>query len=824
MRLICFAIIFLLNHSALAQSSSNEIYHELLKFGTNGKVLYIAAHPDDENTQLLSYLSNDRRYETAYLSITRGDGGQNLIGTEQGEVLGLIRTHELLAARKVDRAQQFFTRAKDFGFSKSAAEALSLWPDSIVLADVVKVIRLFQPDIIITRFPDDSRAGHGHHEASAILAKRAFVAAADPAAFPEQLNETIRPWKTKRLLWNTFRFSGANTIDSTQFNIVVGQLNPLLGKNSGELSAQSRSQHKSQGFGVAASHGLQTEYFVLWDGEPFTADIMEGVATQWLPAKQQKKLQEIIRKFNISNPAQSLSQLVSLKNELSKANAFHLRQDKLIALDRIIFNTAGIYADAYTTRQNWFQDDSLNIQLRLYARNNSLIPVTVRWLDQTLFRINIYSKEKSLMADRETPFEMAVRVPAEALQKFTVPYWMANPSNPYYFSVPSEAFQGKPVDQSDHTLTLTLVIEGVLFDYNMPVQYKYVDPVKGELYEPVQVLPVLQVRPLKEKIFRSLAAETTAVEVELIAEKSFSYDSVRIDWNRPDLLESQTLSAGVFSERSTLKVPFSLKQWPAENTELYPRMTIWYNNVQSVVEGFYAQKNYDHIPRLQWREMKGVRLITDDFKITPSRIGYIQGAGDLVSQQLREVGYQVDELSPSQITAALLQQYDVVILGIRALNVESSLLLKNDLFNEYVKNGGNLIVQYNTNNQLAGSGLNKPFGPFPYAITRSRVVDENSPVQINLPEHAILNYPNKITLKDFNGWVQERGLYFAEKTAPEYQMPISFKDAEEEFHGGGLIIAPYGKGHFVYTGIAFFRQLPAGVPGAFKLFANMIAL
>ncbi len=811
-------VVLLLGIQVTSAQTSSEILLKMLQFQQAGKVLYLAAHPDDENTQLLSYLVNNRKYETAYLSVTRGDGGQNLIGTEQGDVLGLIRTHELLAARKVDGAQQFFTRAKDFGFSKSAKEVFQLWPDSIVLYDVVKVIRQFQPDIIITRFPDDERAGHGQHEASAILAKKAFAMAADANAFADQLADGLQPWQTKRIFWNTFRFGGMNTTAPDQLKVQVGQFLPLLGKNDGQLAAESRSQHKSQGFGVAASHALSDEFFVQWGGSPAVKDLMEGVANEWLSEVEQNAWKNILQKYAVDKPYESLYRLLEFKNELDKNKKLAQYPAKNKLLNDIILAVSGLKMDAFIQQPFVFKGDSLTGTIRVFSTREDVVMHTLRLNNTQLYKLDIYdtiSVQKSIVKNSNiVPFSYKI---TESEQN-SIEYWMQATSTAYLFSFDQHRFKGTPVNPPIFNVTVGLVLAGYPIEFNMPVEYKVVDPIDGELYHPVKILPYIKVKTVQNIVLKK--EDPVAVQIEAL--KSFEYDSILVEWSGSNNEKYYTKQGkGTFQVGQKLLVTPAKFVFPAKATRLTPLVYLYRNNSIDTISGSTEWKSYKHIPTIFWKENIDINIHPAPVRIAKSNIAYIAGAGDKVAEYLSMIGFHVSHLTPDEVSLAALKKYDAVIFGVRALNVYPALAAKEADFMQYVQEGGNVIVQYNTNNQLGKLGS---FGPYPYQISRNRVVDESSPVKINNATHSALNFPNKIDLSDFNGWVQERGLYFADQIDNRYQTPLSFQDAGEPFNNGSLIIAKHGKGNFVYTGIAFFRQLPAGVMGAYKLFANLIAL
>ncbi len=707
------------------------LYQRIERLKVLGSVLYVAAHPDDENTRLLGWLSNGRLYRTGYLSITRGDGGQNLIGEEQGIALGLIRTQELLAARKIDGAEQFFTRAYDFGFSKSTEESLKIWEQDKVLADAVWVIRNFRPDVIITRFPPDKRAGHGHHSASSVIAALAFKAAADPKMFPEQLKKGVEPWQAKRILWNSYNFGSGNYTSEEQMKIDVGGYNVLLGKSYGEIAAESRTQHKSQGFGVSAGRGSMLDYFTLTDGESCTSDLMENVNTGWSrigAGKIENTINSILRQYKIDNPASSIPALVALYKEVEKLKDGYWRSIKLKELQDIIVHAAGLWLEAYTNTSTAVRGEPLHINFSVNNRDGATVTVknlAIEYFDTTV----------NIPAGSNKNIGLAIQITVPENKEVTQPYWLAHKMTQGSFNVQDQQLIGKAESEPAFTARFTLNIQGLDLVYTRPLVYKNTDPVKGELYHPVIVMP----KPSEQSSYGAL------------------------------------------------------------------------KHIQ-----------YDHIPDIYYFDKDTSAIRLSNVKIAGKKIGYIEGAGDKVPAALQLMGYDVTALKEKDMHLPYLKQFDAIITGVRAYNVHSYLSNYSQLLNDYVAAGGNLIVQYNTNNSI---GPNKiAIGPYPFFISRDRITDENSPVKFLLPHHQILNYPNKITAADFEDWVQERAIYMATQLDPAFVAPIAMNDPGEEEHNGALVIADHGKGKFVYTGIVFFRELPAGIEGAYRLLANIIAL
>ena len=814
------ALFFCFNASA--QVPSSEILQSLQELNTLGSVLYVAAHPDDENTRLLAYLAKERHMRTAYLSLTRGDGGQNLIGSEQGEMLGLIRTEELLAARRVDGAEQWFTRANDFGYSKNPDETFRFWNKDSVLADVVFAIRKFRPDVIICRFPTTGEGGHGHHTASAILALEAFTLAADPSKFPEQL-KYVQVWQAKRVFWNTFNFGGTNTTAPNQLKIDVGVYNALLGKSYGEIAACSRSMHKSQGFGSAMQRGSQLEYFKLLKGDTVQNDLFDGIATNWnrLPnaAKISKQLQACINTFDAQHPENSLKALAKLYNEISalpetNENAAWWKQQKLKSLQNIMLQAAGVFAETVSKDFALIPGRNIDLSTQILMRNKANVVLASINLDE----LADTTAAMALKQNQNFYFKRSLVLPMS--YTYSNPYWLNVPHSNGLYSVANQLYRGKP--QNDGLpVYITWIIEGIKFTQTIDIKYKSTDPVKGEVYRPVEVLPLVTVTPLesilmvnnqdpKHVYFLVKAnADNVKGKLELSVEGN---TSLGYNW------AYTWVNSGEFSlaKKGDEQLMEAVLNSPA--TSMVTATAIVDNARLS--QGI-KRINYDHIPyRFVLNDAK-IKVQSLDIKFGGKNIGYIPGAGDNVAACLKQLGYQVTELSNEQLKNSNLSVYDAIITGVRAYNTNEQLPLVQKQLMDYVKNGGRLLVQYNTNSRVGP--LQAGIGPYKFNISRNRVTDETADVLFVNDSAKVLNYPNHIVQADFNNWVQERGIYFATDLDSNYQTVFKMKDPNEELQNGSLIMANYGKGYFVYTGLAFFRQLPAAVPGAYKLFVNLIS-
>jgi LmbE family N-acetylglucosaminyl deacetylase len=815
--------------------TSSELFLRLNKLRVLGSVLYIAAHPDDENSRLIAFLAKERLYRTGYLSMTRGDGGQNLIGDEQGEELGLIRTQEMLAARRIDGAEQFFTRAFDFGFTKTTEEALKTWNKEKILADVVWVIRKFQPDVLITRFPEDSRAGHGHHSASSVIAHEAFSAAADPNRFPEQFKYGVKPWQAKRLLWNTFNFGGANTTSDDQMKIDVGVYNAILGKSYGEIAAESRTQHKSQGAALTPARGQSLEYFTTIAGEAAHTDPMEGIITDWTRIEGGDKIQSlidlVIKNYSLANPENSVPGLVNLYTEIGKLKNGYWKTQKLAETQILIEACAGLWLEATVHNGYTVRGDKLNISIVVNNRNGVDAELDgIRLESSTVtsqrnyFDAVPHDKVFWLQPQLDSSFKTTLTknknyVLNESFvigdnEPITQPYWLAESMSAGSYNVGDQLLIGNPQSPPAFQAYFKVLIGGQLFSFARPVQYKFTDPVKGELYEPLTVLPAYTGNFEPDLL---LFTDGEDKKFEVLTKKHSGNDL------NPNLSLSQTADLTVKKAAELYNDQFLYTAKPLKNEPAtdYAYLLADREGKQDSIEQLISIA-YDHIPRIDYFRKAREKFVLSDVRIAGKHIGYIEGVGDKVPQALLQMGYDVVMLGEKDITGPNLSQFDAVITGIRAYDVHEWLSGKYTVLMNYINEGGNLIVQYNRNNNIGNTKIK--IGPYPFTISNGRVTDENAKVNFLIPEHPVLNFPNKISEKDFEGWIQERGIYFINQLDSKYESILSMHDPGEAEQNGSLVVADYGKGKFVYTGLVFFRQLPAGVAGAYRLLANIIAL
>ena len=800
------------------QMSTGEIIQAMKRLNVVGNVLYVAAHPDDENTLFITWLSKEKMVRAGYIAMTRGDGGQNLIGAEQGEYVGYLRTHELLGARSIDGGEQYFTRANDFGFTKTTDEALKTWGKEQILADLVWRIRSFQPDVMVNRFPPDPRAGHGHHSASAVLSEEAYKAAADPTRFPEQL-AFVKPWQVKRVVWNSFspNFQNNTPEDGSYIKIELGNYNALLGKSYTEIAAEARSMHKSQGFGSARTRGQRVDYAMHKVGEPAQNDLFDGIDMTWKRVKGGEKVDGLIKQlladFKAENPSASVPALINVYNVIDGLEENVWTTYKKNEVKDLILACSGLWFEANPSDYSVAGGDKIKVNLNVIARSN--VNIT---LDKVSFKGTGKDSTMNLKLVNNAPVNQNFDLTIPASTPITQPYWLMEEKEKGFYQVKDQLLRGLPVKPADLVCDYTFTIDGKAFSFQTPLTYKFVEPSIGEIYRYFEVRPEVMAT-IDEKVYAFADNQTKDVKVAVKAGKKGVSGSV-----------SLIVPAGWRIEPAAIN--FELKDKHEEKIvsfKVYPSATASEVSLKAVVKtanGTYnrgiATVDYKHIPTLTLYPVSEAKAIRIDLKKKGTKIGYIAGAGDEVPAALTQIGYQVTMLTPVELGKDL-SAYDAIIVGVRAYNTEEHLKFFQDKLMDYVKNGGNVVTQYQTN-AFYGVSKVKEMGPYNFGIGRGRVTDEVAEVTFLKPAHPLLNTPNKITAKDFDGWIQERGLYFADKWAKEYETIFTMHDAGEREEEGSVLYAKYGKGNFVFTGLAFFRELPAGVPGAYRLFANMISV
>jgi LmbE family N-acetylglucosaminyl deacetylase len=808
--------------SALAESptpSVPQILYELRSFREMGTVLYIAAHPDDENTRLIAYFARGRNYRTGYLSLTRGDGGQDLLGPEFGDELGVIRTQELLAARRIDGGRQFFSRARDFGFSKDYADTLKKWDRQQVLSDMVRVIREFRPDILVTRFSTVPGNTHGHHTASAVLALEAFKLAGDPQAFPEQLG-TLRPWQPKRILWNNGFGPSALGSDVPRLRLDAGGYDPLLGESFGEIAAQSRSMHKSQGMGAAGTRGSAPESFQLLAGEPAARDIMDGVDTTWgrVPggAEVGPMAADLIAHFNPSEPSASVPALLALRSRLALLGPDPLVEEKRAQLDQILQDCLGLHVETTVAQAEVVPGETLRLRQTVVVRSH----YPVRWVAGPPAAGEAAPETATdLSFNRPVTREATPRLPADT--PLSEPYWLREPGTEGMFRVDDPDLIGRPeapplfpVDYRFEVGGQTLVIS------DEPVQIVG-DPLRGEIHRRLAAVPPV-VLGFGDSLGLFAPGATREVTVAIAAERPVPAGTLRLQAPDGWVVSPAAQSFHFARAGDKAQLAFSVTA-PARlgTAEIVAAAEIGGRTYRNGRE----ELRYDHIPVQLLQPVARFKAISLELAVRARQVGYLPGAGDDVAESIARMGCTVTPLTGADLTADRLRQFDAVVLGVRAFNTRTDLAPGLPALFAYVQAGGDVIVQYNTPNELR----TQPLAPYDLQLARDlprhRVTDENAPVTLLAPDHPAFTTPNRIGPDDFAGWVQERGLNFpsAWDTA-HFTALLACSDAGEPPLTSGLLVAHYGRGYFVYTGLSWFRQLPTGVPGAYRLFANLLSL
>ena len=797
------------------------LFHQIQKLNFLGSVLYIAAHPDDENTRLIAYLSNEKKARTGYLSLTRGDGGQNLIGPELREILGVIRTQELLEARKIDGGEQFFSRANDFGYSKNPDETLSIWDKQQVLSDVVWAIRKFQPDVIINRFDHRSPGTtHGHHTSSALLSVESFDLANNPKSFESQLKQ-VTVWQPKRLFFNTsWWFYGSKekfeAADKSNLSpLQIGTYYPLFGKSNQEIAALSRSRHQSQGFGSTGSRGEEMEYLEFLKGESLQdkSNIFEGIDTSWNRISGGKPIGELVnaveKEFDFKNPSASIPKLVRAYELIQQLDENHWKAIKSEELKKIILGCGGIYLEAIAENQNATKGSTLNV--RLEAINRSTQNINLKSVQGSKAPIVI---NENLANNKD--FNRTITYSVLENFEFTAPYWLKEKGTEGMYRVDNQENIGIPDVIRQAKITFTVEINGVTIPFDSIIVYKYNDSVKGEVYNPFDVVPDVSVTIL-DKVTLFNPGKKHSIGIKIKAGKSNVAGELTLELAPDWKINPQNIPINLAKIGEEQTVYFEVTA-PKNETEITAKCVALINGKRFDQEQLIT--SYDHISKQQILKTAEAKFLNTNLKIGKEKIAYIMGAGDEVPKSLTQMGYSVSILKPESISKEFLTPFDVVITGIRAYNTIKVLAFKQDLLFDFVKEGKTMIVQYNTTDEL----VTKNIAPYSLKISKDRVTEENAEVRFLAPENAVLNYPNKITSKDFEGWKQEQGLYYPNEWDNAFTPILSANDKNESPKNGALLVAKYGKGHYIYSGLSFFRELPEGVLGAYRLLANLISI
>jgi LmbE family N-acetylglucosaminyl deacetylase len=771
---------------------------ELERLTSTVRVLYVAAHPDDENTRLLAYLTRGRRVDAAYLSLTRGGGGQNRIGDEQGGALSLIRTEELLAARRIDGARQFFTRARDFGYSKSAEETLRIWDRDEVVHDAVEVIRRFRPDVIVTRFRTEGRT-HGHHLASARVARMAFERAADPG-----FETGHPPWRAHRLVLNVPRWRRSDE-PITGPRTEVGGYAPLLGLSFPEIAAASRSMHKSQAFGMAPNRGAVQEVFEAVAGAPIPTDgdWLAGVPPTWVRfeggAAVDAALAEVRSDFGF-DPAASVPKLLRVEGALAQLEDSPRVADARGRLAEIIWAASGGFLRVSAREPEAVAGQSVALQLQAEQRGGAAVrlEVTAVRLDGRPTPVST----QRLVPGRWAPVDFEVQVPEGPP---TTPFWLLQPPRAGTYAVSESVSPVLPRTPPALAFVVDVRVDGRPLRLRRPAVYVWVDRTRGERSRPVVRVPEATATPPADVVWTRPGADASLrFDLAGTSLPSAVHPVVPAGWTAPPAVT--VVRPG--------PIEFAVRAPPgAAPADVTLRGS----------EGPLAARrhvDYDHIPPTILLSPASARVVPSEGASEALRIGYVMGAGDAVPEHLRALGAEVESLDDAALRSGAFGDYDSIVCGVRAFNVRDELVRARTALFAWVERGGRLVVQYNTNNWL--DPLPVDVGPYPIRIDRTRVTDETAPVERLAPDHPLLRRPHAISDADFEGWVQERGLYFAAEWDERWQPLLSMSDPGEAPTEGALLVAEHGRGEVVVTGLSFFRQLPAGVPGAARLLLNLV--
>lgn len=828
--------------------NSAEIFEAVKKLNVLGSVLYVAAHPDDENTRMISYFANARHMDITYLSLTRGDGGQNLIGAELREELGALRTQELLAARAVDGGKQLFTRANDFGFSKSPAESFQIWGKDAVLSDVVWAMRKLQPDIVINRFSIDTAFDtHGHHTGSAILSYEAFDIVGNPSVYPEQL-KYVSAWQPKRLFQNQSwwwygsqeKFEAAMK-DAQIFKFDAGVYLPTQGKSNDEIAAESRSMHKCQGMGMMSARGENMEYMQLLKGPQgnvkASGDPFEGMNTTWSRLEGGEAIGKILasveQNFKFDKPSASVKDLLAARSLMQKLPNGVWKTKKLADIQQVILWCSGIFLEVtakdFSVTPNGKMEVSVEVVNRTgvnaklsrlnFMEMNDRDNLGFRSLKDTVTDIELKNNIR-----KNLKFSLVTSLDAVT----TNPYWLDKTAALGMYTVKPQLLRGLPETPRTYEAVVDLTIEGQTFSVKTPIVYSFANPAKGEIYRPLEVTPAVFVN-LEEKVYMfgdedgknlnfivKSGAEKMKGRLKPEVPKGWTLEPEAADFNLKLKGEETVLTFKLTppkgeSEGKIVAKAFLKASDAAPDTEFYAIET---KSVKLI--------EYDHIPTQTVLRPAEAKIVKLNIEKRGVNIGYVMGAGDEMPECLEQIGYKITQIGDHDLqNADGLRRFDAIVVGIRAYNVKEKLKFYNQKLLDYVNNGGTMVVQYNT----AGRDLVLPqFGPYPFKLGRGRTTEEEAKVRFLKPDHSVLNVPNKITAKDFDGWVQERGLYFLSEWDTHYEAILSCNDTNEKAEDGGLVVAKHGKGWYVYTGYSFFRELPMGVSGAYRLFANLLSI
>lgn len=805
------------------QPNAAEIFDKIKKLNVLGTALYVGAHPDDENQRLITYLANQKGYHTSYISLTRGGGGQNEIGTEIRDDLGVLRTQELLGARSIDGGHQRFSRAVDFGYSKHPDETFEIWNKEAVLSDLVYTIRELQPDIIINRF-DHRKPGatHGHHTGSAMLAVEAFDISNNQSVYPEHF-KFVAPHKASAIFLNThpWFYGGQEAFDKADktnlYSVDIGVYYPLLGQSNSEISQLARSQHKCQGFGATGYRGTKDEWLEFLKGNRSNdkADPFSGINTTWSRVAGGKEIEkiidDIIKNYSFTNPSQSVSELIRAYKLINSLDSDLWKKRKRSEIKEIVSNCIGLYLEIKADHYSAVPGDS--VRLSIEAINRSDINVSVK-------SVEIFNKKSALnyLLKNNVRYEKEISLKSSDKSKYASPFWLVEPHGLGTYVVPQLDIRNQPVKANQQALFL-IEIEGELFRIQKPIVNKWNDPVAGESYRPFGFTPPVSVSLADEVyIYQTMEEKNLKVLVQSWSD-GFEGD-VQLKTPKGWVVTPGRHPINLAQRGESMELTFSVKHTNQGASGQVSAIVNDASSLNTVYQDQIKVIKYDHIPTQTVIKKAAAEIVVVDLIKKGNLIGYIQGAGDKVSEAIQIMGYEVEQIDLESATLDILKNYDAVVLGVRAFNTEATLQYKNQLLFDYADQGGTVVVQYNKNRGLKTENI----APYPIKLSRKRVTNEHADVQFINPSHPVLNFPNKISLSDFDHWVQERGLYFPDSWDDKFTPIISCNDLGEDPLSGSLLVAQHGNGHYIYTSLSFFRELPAGVTGAYRLLANILSI
>ncbi len=800
-------------------------------------VLHTGAHPDDENSSLLAWLARGQGLRTAYLSATRGEGGVNLVGPELFETLGVIRTEELYGARRLDHARQFFSPNYEFGYSKGADDTLAKWGHDQVLGDFVRVIRQFRPEIIISRFTGTPRDGHGHHQVAGMITQEAFKVAADPSRFPEY----GKPWQAKKLYLNSM---GNDQQVGVEIN--VGEFDPALGRSFNEIAAEGRSLHRSQAQGSPQDRGPRVTRLQLVQKAVDVADnatLYSGVIYK-LPdlarldpsiasdlGSLQQRVEAIRKAVNLQHPdnivadlAAALKQLQGIEARSANEQVDFLLQQKEEDFQEALRLAAGLVLDVTASDDTVIPGQEFDLTVSV-INGGPLDFTTVRAQTDLPagWDASYQGSTGSLQPGQRLDQKYKVKVAAAA--EFTQPYWLQQPRRGDRFVWPVVANNALPSDEPLLRTTAEVQYQGTAIAMTRPAEFRRVDRMFGEQRTSVKVVPAISVNvgpgiaivPLggnRKKEFtvsvENQNASPVTAEVTLVVPNGWTVAP-----------PTQMVSFTQAGEKASLQFTVSVPQAAGDFTI----QAVAKSGSQEFKNGYTAVA-YPHIETRHVYSSGQSKVQVIDLVTRASSVGYVDGTGDAIPDALRQLGISVTLLTAKDLATADLSNFQAIVLGVRAYAVRDDLRAYNKRLLDYVSNGGTLISQYNRGNEVG----NLQIGPYPFTLPPvnvnnvERVTGEDAPVKILDPSNSLLNVPNKITSQDFDGWLDERGTFFMRTWDPRYVPLLETSDPGEPGRQGGLIVTKYGKGTYVYAGLSLFRQLPLGVKGAYRLFANMVSV